>query len=83
MEDVMDYVTHTCKNCECAFVAEDYTNCRDVPPHWRLCPECAKAAGVDYAKQKPWQNYSEKRKMALEALKKKGKENLQKYNQQK
>lgn len=44
----MDFVTHTCKKCECAFVVEDYTNCQDIPPHWRYCPDCAKELGIDY-----------------------------------
>ena len=69
----MDYVTHTCRNCGCAFVAEDYTNCQDIPPHWRLCPECAEKAGIDYDKQKPWNSYSEKQKARLEKLKEAGK----------
>lgn len=65
----MDYVTHTCKKCNCAFVAEDYTNCQDIPPHWRYCPECAAALGIEYDKQKPWTNYSEKQRAKLEKLK--------------
>lgn len=44
------YVTHTCKNsklkpsdpnyCNRAWVDEDRTNVRDVPPTWKYCPEC-------------------------------------------
>lgn len=62
----MDYVTHTCRNCECAFVAEDYTNCQDIPPHWRLCPSCAEAKGIDYNSQKPWNSYSETKKKRIQ-----------------
>lgn len=69
----MDFVTHTCKKCGCAFVAEDYTNAQDIPPHWRLCPECAEKAGIDYDAQKPWDSYSEKKqeriKKQIERLK--------------
>lgn len=65
----MDFVTHTCKKCKCAFVAEDYTNCQDIPPQWRLCPDCAKKAGIDYASQKPKDGFSEARKRQLEKLK--------------
>lgn len=52
----MDYVTHTCRKCGCAFVAEDYTNCQDLPPKWRYCPDCAKAKGIDYESQTPRKN---------------------------
>lgn len=67
----MDFVAHICKNKECnnIFVAEDYTKVKDIPPHWRLCPSCAAKMGVDYDKQKPWNNYSEKQKAKLEKLK--------------
>lgn len=69
----MDFVTHTCKKCGCAFVAEDYTNAQDIPPHWRLCPECAEKTGIDYDAQKPWDSYSEKKqeriKKQIERLK--------------
>lgn len=65
----MDFVTHTCKKCGCAFVAEDYTNCQDIPPHWGYCPNCAKELGIDYDLQKPWSSYSEKQKAKLEKLK--------------
>ena len=52
----MDYVTHSCNKCECAFVAKDYTNCQDIPPHWRMCPNCCEKLGIDYDKQRPWTN---------------------------
>ena len=65
----MDFVTHTGKECGCAFVAEDYTNAQDIPPHWRLCPECAEKAGIDYNSQKPWNSFSEARKAALQTFK--------------
>lgn len=59
------YVCHVCKKCDCAFVAEDYTNAQDIPPHWRYCPDCAKELGIDYEKQKPWNNFSEARKKQI------------------
>lgn len=74
------YVCHVCKKCNCAFVAEDYTNARDIPPHWRYCPDCAKELGIDYKKQKPWNNFSEARKKHLEKFKKIGNENLKKIS---
>ena len=55
----MDFTTHTCKKCGCAFVAGDYTNAQDIPPRWRLCPECAEKAGIDYNLQNPWNSFSE------------------------
>lgn len=77
----MDFVTHTCKKCGCAFVAEDYTNCQDVPPHWRLCPECAEKVGIDYDKQKPWNSFSEARKKQLEKFKEAAKKHIFKSKQ--
>lgn len=71
----MDYVTHTCKKCGCAFVAEDYTRVTHTPPSWRYCPECSKKLGIDYAKQRPRDNFSEARKRAIE----KSKERLKEY----
>lgn len=50
------YVCHVCKDCEAAFVAEDYTNAQDIPPKWRYCPECAEKRGIDYASQTPKKN---------------------------
>lgn len=52
----MDYVTHTCKKCKCAFIAEDYTNVQDIPPQWRFCPKCSEEKGIDYASQTPQKN---------------------------
>lgn len=69
----MDYVTHTCKKCKCAFIAEDYTNCQDIPPHWRYCSDCCIGLGIDYKKQRPWTNRTkeenEKIKKQIERLK--------------
>ena len=73
------YVWHVCKKCKCAFVAEDYTNVQDKPPQWRYCPDCAKELGVDYEKQKPWNNFSEARRKQLD----KQKEILKKFQFQK
>lgn len=67
------YVCHVCKECNSAFVAEDYTNAQDIPPHWRYCPDCAKKLGIDYEKQKPWNNFSEAQKKRIEKLKEAGK----------
>ncbi len=77
----MDYVTHTCRKCGCAFVAEDYTNCQDLPPRWRLCPDCAEKAGIDYASQKPKDGLSEARKKQLEKFKEAAKKTQFKPNQ--
>ena len=79
----MDYVTHTCKKCGCAFVAEDYTKVTHTPPSWRYCPECSKKLGINYEKQRPGDNFSEARKNHLEKLKKIGAENFKKYRQEK
>lgn len=62
----MDYVTHTCRNCGCAFIAENYTNCQDIPPRWRLCEACAEAKGIDYNSPKPWNSYSEEKKKRIQ-----------------
>lgn len=56
------YVCHVCRDCECAFVAEDYTKAKDIPPSWRRCPECAEKAGIDYASQKPSDYWTEEQK---------------------
>ena len=52
------YVCHVCKKCKCAFVAEDYTNAKDIPPQWRFCPDCSQELGIDYEKQTPKSNRS-------------------------
>jgi hypothetical protein len=56
------YVCHVCRKCECAFVAEDYTNAKDIPPKWRLCPDCAKETGIDYDSQKPSDYWTEEQR---------------------
>lgn len=38
MEDV--YVMHVCKNCKCAFIARDTSNCQDTPSTSKYCPKC-------------------------------------------
>ena len=38
MEEV--YVMHVCKNCGCAFIARDTSNCKDTPSTSKYCPEC-------------------------------------------
>ncbi len=75
----MDYVTHTCQRCECAFVAEDFTKVKDIPPHWRLCPDCCKELGIDYDKQRPWNNRTEKQKEFYKRFAEIGRRNIQKY----
>lgn len=62
----MDYVTHTCRRCECAFVAEDFTKVKDIPPRWRLCPDCCKELGIDYDKQRPWTNRTSEQQKAID-----------------
>lgn len=69
----MNYVAHVCSKCECMFISEDYTNAQNRPPAWRYCEKCAKELGIDYAKQRPWTNYSKAKKERLENLKKAGK----------
>lgn len=75
----MDFVTHTCKKCGCAFVAEDYTNCQDIPPHWRYCPNCSESLGIDYDKQKPWTNRTKEQNERYKKFAEIGKQNIQKY----
>lgn len=72
----MDYVTHTCKKCGCAFVAEDYTNCYDLPPKWLYCPKCAKTKGIHYEKQTPKTNRSPEENKRYKKFAERGKQNL-------
>lgn len=72
----MDYVSHTCKKCNCAFVAEDYTNCQDIPPHWRYCLECCKELGINYDKQKPWTNRTKEENERYKKFAEIGKQNI-------
>lgn len=75
----MDYVTHTCKKCGCAFVAEDYTHVKNTPPNWRYYPDCAKELGIDYAKQTPRRNRTPKQNEHYKKLSERGKQNLKNY----
>lgn len=75
----MDFVTHTCKKCGCAFVAEDYTNCQDIPPHWRYCPECSQELGIDYDKQRPWTNRTKEQNERYKRFAEIGTQNIKKY----
>ena len=52
----MDYVSHTCRKCKCAFIAEDYTKVTEVSPVWRYCKSCCEQLGIDYDKQTPKTN---------------------------
>lgn len=74
----MDYVTHTCRKCGIAFVAEDYTNCQDIPPHWRYCPKCAKEKDIVYTKQKPWSNRTPEENERYNKFAEQGKLNIKK-----
>lgn len=38
----MEYVTHTCKRCEKAFIDEDLFDSQNFYPNWKYCPECSK-----------------------------------------
>lgn len=75
----MDFVTHTCKKCGCAFVAEDYTNCQDIPSRWRYCPECSEEKGIDYDKQRPWTNRTKEQNERYKKFAETGKQNIKKY----
>lgn len=83
----MDFVTHTCKKCGCAFVAEDYTHVKNTPPSWRYCPDCAEKLGIDYDKQTPKRNRTpeqqQKIDVRMEKLKKIGAEKLREYHRNK
>lgn len=46
------YVTHTCKRCGKAFVAEDCFNAQDLPPKNKYCDECVKAGFKNKRKRK-------------------------------
>jgi hypothetical protein len=37
------YVSHTCKKCGVAFMAEDLFNAKSKPPTWKYCNECVDA----------------------------------------
>lgn len=73
------YVCHVCKKCECAFVAEDYTNAQDIPPHWRYCPDCAKELGIEYEKQTPKSNRTPEENERYKKNAEIGKRNLKNY----
>lgn len=71
-------MAHACRQCGRTFIAEDYTNCQDIPPHWRYCPECAKQKGIKYEKQKPWTNRTPEQNERFKKLGERGKQNFQK-----
>ena len=75
----MDYVTHTCKKCGCAFVAEDYTHVKDTPPNWRYCRNCAVKLGIDYDKQTPKRNRTPEENERYKKLAERGRQNLKNY----
>ena len=75
----MDFVTHTCKKCGCAFVAEDYTHVKNTPPSWRYCPECAEKLGIDYDKQTPKRNRTPEQNEHYKKISERGKQNLKNY----
>lgn len=35
-----EYTSHTCYNCNSAFHEIDIVNSLDIPPTWRVCPDC-------------------------------------------
>lgn len=75
-----NYVVHFCRNksCDKCFIAEDFTNVRDIPPKWRYCPECAKALGIDYNGQRPWNMRSEAEQERIKKFIEAGKSNIKK-----
>lgn len=37
-----EYVSHTCKNCKCAFIDVDELNAQVEAPDYKYCPKCVK-----------------------------------------
>ena len=58
----MNYVMHVCRNPKCnnGWVDKDLTDARVNPPDWKYCKECAEKLGIDYDKQTPDSNLTEK-----------------------
>lgn len=68
MEDYeKPFVTHTCKRCGKAFVAEDTYNAQDLPPKNKYCGDCEKEGFKNKRKRKltPEQIEAFKERMAL------------------
>lgn len=70
------YVCYVCKKCECAFIAEDYTNAQDKAPQWRYCRECCKELGIKYEEQTPKKNKTKEQNERYAKLAEMGKRNL-------
>lgn len=58
----MNYVMHVCRNRKCnnGWVDKDLTDARVNPPDWKYCRECAEKLGIDYDKQTPDSNLTDK-----------------------
>lgn len=58
----MNYVMHVCRNPKCnnGWVDKDLTRCTTLPPAWKYCRECAEKLGIDYDKQTPDSNLTDK-----------------------
>ena len=59
----MNYVVHYCcnKNCNNAWVDEDLTNAKSLPPTWKYCPECVSKGFVN--PEKPPLTEAQKQKL--------------------
>lgn len=68
MKKNKDYVIHYCKNKDCnnAWIDEDITNVKTLPPQWKYCRECCKKLGIDFEKQTPKSNASDAQLKARE-----------------
>lgn len=64
------YVTHTCKRCGKAFVAEDSHNAKDIPPKNKYCEDCVKEG----FKNKQKRNYTPEQIEAFKERMKKSRE---------
>lgn len=53
---------HFCRNKKCnnGWIDKDLTHVKITPPRWKYCKECAVKLGIDYEKQTPDSNLTEK-----------------------
>lgn len=66
------FVTHTCKRCGKAFIAEDTYNAQDLPPKNKYCPDCEKQGFKNKRKRTLTQEQKEEfKKRMAEARKRK------------
>lgn len=58
----MNYVNHICRNKRCNnnWIDKDLTDARVNPPDWKYCRECCLKLGIDFEKQTPDSNLTEK-----------------------